>query len=425
MFIQATAMMCSLKQNRRSVKQGRLTLPACLLALLNLLASSLYAQNEHYIRGRAALQLGKHGKATACLQTAALQDPANADIAYYLGMALYADRDYAAACDAFLTAEKLRPGCACLQLARTETLLHHQERALYYLRLHLESKYRLAESDILLDPVLSGLEKETGWQQLWQEKEWYSEQDKMLGEARFLLERGEIPDAMNLLNALEKTGYRSAEAGFERGRVYARMHNPKAARKAFQEALKKDPKHIPTLEALAELEMAENEAGLAIPLWNRLLRQDPAFFPAYLRRAVSFSKDGKLRAAIGDLDFFLSCFPESDSVLYLKGKIYSEHGKHLDALKALNKALELSQNNAAYFLERGKAYAATGTHRYAYRDFAMALDLDPENGETWYEKGKVAEKLGDNDEACHAYRMAFSQGIHEAKELAGKLCKTP
>ena len=62
-------------------------------------------------------------------------------------------------------------------LAKTEVKLNHPEQALKYLRNHLSSRYKMPEDEIMLDEDLSQLEGTPGWQQLWNEKKWYSQED--------------------------------------------------------------------------------------------------------------------------------------------------------------------------------------------------------------------------------------------------------
>ena len=68
-------------------------------------------------------------------------------------------------------------------LAKTEVKLNHPEQALKYLRIHLSSRYKKNEEEILLDEDLSALEGTSGWQQLWNEKKWFSNEDKEFQEA--------------------------------------------------------------------------------------------------------------------------------------------------------------------------------------------------------------------------------------------------
>ncbi len=74
-----------------------------------------------------------------------------------LGLCHFNMNNFPAAREAFYEAEKRREGMGSLYLAKTEVKLNHPELALKYLRIHLSSRYKIPEKEILLDPDLSQL----------------------------------------------------------------------------------------------------------------------------------------------------------------------------------------------------------------------------------------------------------------------------
>jgi tetratricopeptide (TPR) repeat protein len=301
--------------------------------------------------------------------------------------------------------------------------LGHPELALKYLREHLESPYRVTEKELLLDEDLSGLHRKEGWQQLWNEKEWYSNDDKQFQEALFMGNHGEALEAINVLNRLEKQGYERSQVLAEKARLYAELGNPKAAREAWEDAVKSDVRNLDARFNLSKCRMEDGDMDEAIQGLSQVIRQQPYRFEAYLLRADARSASGQLAGALDDLDFYLTYFPGEYEAYYRKGLIQYEHGRYLDAIQSFNRALEGDAGKAAYYFARGLTYARTGTTRYAEKDMSMALDLDPYDGKIWFEKGKVSWELGHAEDACHCYRKALQFGIHEAGGLIEKRCK--
>jgi tetratricopeptide (TPR) repeat protein len=171
------------------------------------------------------------------------------------------------------------------------------------------------------------------------------------------------------------------------------------------------------------VQAADGDAEVAVEELDRVIRQDPARFDAYVQRAEARSQTGDLTGAMSDMMLYLTYFPKDDSALYRQGLIQFQHGKYLDAIQSFNRSLALNKGEAAYYFARGRTYAATGTTRYADKDMSMALDLDPLNGEIWFEKGKLADQLGVVGNACYCYRKAYQYGIFEAGELINKRCR--
>ncbi len=393
-----------------------------LLVLMGLTAFRGWGQADPYLSGRASMSRGDYHSAVIALDRALDEKKGDTGILYQLGICYFRLNNNAAAWDAFYEVEKRRKGMGSLYLAKTEVRLNHPELALKYLREHLSSDYKIPEKEILLDKELSSLEGKKGWQQLWNEKAWYSQEDKEFQEAQFLKENGAALEAINLLNKLEKKGYERSKVQAEKAEVYALLGNPKAARSELRSAIKSDVRNLDAAFRLASFQLEEGDAEEALLGLNRVIRQEPDRFEAYLLRAKAKSAQGDLPGAEKDLDLYLTYFPDHHQAHYQKGIIQYEHGKYLDAIQSFNRALEMDDGKANYYFARGRAYATTGTTIYAEKDMAMALDLDPYNGEIWFEKGKLLQRLGKQEDACFCYQQAFRYGVYEAGEILEKQC---
>jgi len=392
-------------------------------AMFLFLSALCYSQDDPYLEGRACMSVEKYDLAVSHLNEALRKNPGETEIFYQLGLSYFALQNYPDAWDAFYETEKRRKGKGSFYLAKCEVKLNHPQQALNYLKTHLSSRYKLSEAEILLDEDLASLDKLPGWQKLWEEKKWYSSGDKEYQEAMFLKKQGDLLEAINLLNKLEKQGYKRSLVQAEKAALYSDLGNEKAALSALESAVRSDVRNLDAAQQLALVQLEEGDAEEALALLNKVIRQDPARFDAYLQRAEAQSQTGDLSGAMEDVSLYLKYFPDNDEAIYRKGMIQYEHRKYLDAIQSFNAALELEQGKAEYYYARGRTYASTGTIRYAYKDMSLALDLDPLNGEIWYEKGSLANELGDRIDACHSYQKAYQYGIFKAGEFLNKNCK--
>jgi tetratricopeptide (TPR) repeat protein len=382
-----------------------------------------FGQTDHYLSGRACMDVGSYDSALFHLEKALEKNPGSANLYYQLGISFFTLNRFPDARDMFYEAEKRRKGMGSFYLAKSEIKLNHSQQALKYLRIHLSSRYKKSESEILLDDDISTLEGLPGWQELWNEKRWYNSRDKDFQDAMFLKDQGDYLEAINVLNNLEKQGYKKSVVQSEKAVIYQELGNIKASRSTLKSAVKSDARNLDALQQLAVIQLADGDAEEAVEGLNKLIRQDPARFEAYLQRGEALSQTGDLNAALSDMELYLSYFPESDSAFYRKGLIQFQNGKYLDAIQSFNRSLTLNKGEAAYYFARGRTYAATGTTRYAEKDMSMALDLNPLNGEIWYEKARLDEQLGNVESACHCYQKAFQYGIFEAGEEFNKRCE--
>lgn len=391
-------------------------------ASLLLLHLQGWGQVDPFLAGRACMIQEKYDSALVYLKQANELDQEKRSILMNLGICHYKMRNFPAARESFYEAEKRWEGLGSFYLAKTEVRLNHPQQALKYLRIHLSSRYKLTEREILLDPDLSELDGGPGWKQLWNEQAWYSEDDASFQEAQFLVENGEKLEAINILNELEKNKYKKSLVQEEKAKIYTSLGNLKAAQSSLKSAVKSDTRNVDALLALSALQLEKGEFEEAILSLNGVIRREADRFEAYLLRATARSSSGLLSSAIEDLDLYLLYFPHEHEVRYQKGLFLYEHGKYLDAIPAFNRALEMDSGKAEYYFARGLTYAATGTDRYADKDMSMALDLDPYNGEIWLEKGKLDAKMGEKSAACNCFKKAHQYGIFEAAELMEKTC---
>ncbi len=382
-------------------------------------------QVDPYLAGRACMVQGYFDSAVVLFNNALEINPGKTEILYHLGIAYFNLIDNPAARNAFYETEKRQKGMGTFYLAKTEVRLKHNELALKYLRDHLASRFRLPEQEIVLDEELSRLVGEPGWRELWNEKDWYSPEDKEYQEALFLKENGDALEAINLLNRLEKQGYQRSMVQAEKAGIYSQLGNSRAARSALESAVKSDVRNLDALFRLAAYQVKDGDLDEALTGLDRVIRQQPARFEAYLIRAEARSMNLDLTGSLEDIALYLTYFPNSHEAYYQRGMIQYTHRRYLDAIQSFNRALEMDSGIAAYYFARGRTYASTGTTRYAERDMSMALDLDPYNGEFWFERGKLTEKLGDPERACYCYRKAFQYGVFEAGEILDKKCNWP
>ncbi len=396
-------------------KQGLLTA----LLMVSVLG---FGQVDPYLAGRACMSQQLYDSAVFHLEKALQQNPGDTDIRMQLGLSFYELNKFPAARENFYEVEKRRQGMGSFYLAKTEVKLNHPEQALKYLRIHLSSRYKKPEHIVLLDNELSTLEGSNGWQQLWNEKKWYNSADKQYQEAMLLKERGDHLEAINLLNKLDKQGYKRSEVKAVKAMIYKELGNEKATHSELKSSVKSNVRNLDAVQQLAQYQVEEGVADEAVMALSRVIRQDPARFDAYLQRAEARSLVADLSGAMEDMEIYLTYFPTEDQAIYKKGLIQYENGKFLDALQSFNHALELDKGKAEYYFARGRTYASTGTTRYANKDMSMALDLDPLNGEIWFAKGRLSEKLGNRLDACHCFQKAFQYGIFEAGEFVDRNC---
>lgn len=105
-----------------------------------------------------------------------------------------------------------------------------------------------------------------------------------------------------------------------------------------------------------------------------------------------------------------------------KGNIQLDLKKYKEALKLLDKAVELDVDNGEAYAYRGMAKYNLKDLKGALVDYNKALEIIPDYGEVYDLRGIVKAELGDKTGACEDWNQAFNFGFNKAAELIERYC---
>ena len=106
------------------------------------------------------------------------------------------------------------------------------------------------------------------------------------------LRRNDTKAAFSAIDAIEKKMPDSAVPFQMRGQIYLRQRDLAAARKNFEQALTKDPKYLPSVGSLAQMDLADNKADAAKARYQALLKTDPKNVRAMMALAEITRRSG-------------------------------------------------------------------------------------------------------------------------------------
>ncbi len=197
------------------------------------------------------------------------------------------------------------------------------------------------------------------------------------------------------------------------------------AEKTFNDALKANPKHTPSMLYLAQIALARKDMDTAISMLNRVTANDPKLTTAwhqltsaYLRRASSSTDEAKAnadylgairagealtrlrsdeetvglyaRALIGAQQYAraataLEPVAAKDSVsgitLYLLGLSYSRANNFPKAIAALERAIAKTPNDTNAYRELGYDYEKSKQYPKAFATYEKALKIAPDDAD--------------------------------------------
>jgi len=252
----------------------------------------------------------------------------------------------------------------------------------------------------------------------------------------------------------------NADRYFTRGRVKREVKNTSEAVLDFKKALELNPKNgdIHFFLALAQFEnnnfdRAAKSNTKAIELLTSYTSQ------VYLNRAQCYTRVGKYKLAIQDLDSVIVLKDNNLATAYrdrgqVKLNISDKKGAledfkklaeitpkdaqlkwdigqlsytieaYEDALAYYSKAMEMSKDNGAQlYMVRGETFEKLKLYEGAITDYSMAIELNNQQPNAYYSRGQANARMGNMKAACSDWTRASELGHIEAKNVIVYNCE--
>ncbi|MBN2345937.1 MAG: tetratricopeptide repeat protein [Candidatus Aminicenantes bacterium] len=191
------------------------------------------------------------------------------------------------------------------------------------------------------------------------------------------------------------------------------------AERSLSEALKKDPRLVPAMNALALVYVYRREFPKAVPLLERLLRLQPAFHDAHNLLGTIYTEQGRYELAKENLLIAANAqeyqTPENSfanlAVLEIKFEKYES------ALRYAEKGLMLNRHFAPLYNLKGLALENLNRIEEAAENYDRALALLTTPDPAYLvNSARVAARLGDRKKALDQLELAISRVQDDAQK---------
>jgi len=153
---------------------------------------------------------------------------------------------------------------------------------------------------------------------------------------------------------------------------------------------------------------------------ERVIELEPGSYPAYFQLAKSEHALGEHAKAIGHLDMATGVKADFAEGYALRADIYLSMEKAEDALKDIEKVIELSPEDETAYLLRGRIHEQLGHPAAALDDYQKALELNPFNEESYLLAGHILTDQGKHEETLALFDEAIEQIEGSAKIYAAR-----
>ena len=376
--------------------------------------------NEMYLHAQADMLRERYAEAGQRILSIPIRERSSA-MYFTLGESFYFAGDYAESARYFAAADSARSNPeALLYAARAHAMMQQPAQSVEWLQKYLSQRDKLAESDLLLDPVFEKIERSREWRELWN-RDWYNAADRREAEATLLLKRNRHIDALSIIDAEIA---RSSTARFHalRAKVYETMEQFEPAHESAQTAVRlrtNNPEYFVNAANIAVLAM---KFDVALENINRAIRLEPYQLELYLQRADILRMNQRYDEARNDINFYFKYLPDDTNAIFKMGMAETDAGNHLAGIEYFTRLIDNDKTSPEYFIARANARIKSNDYAQANFDLSQALDLDPMLPEAWHKKGITLHQENKLEDACYYWRRALGMGQREAAEFIYRFC---
>ncbi len=153
----------------------------------------------------------------------------------------------------------------------------------------------------------------------------------------------------------------------------------------------------------AERDLARRDYAESVKDFDRAIALGPKGTPGeelpWYGKGASLILLGRYEEALRAIDRALDLNPHNEVAWLNKGNALTKMGRLIDALRCFNAAIKVNPAYEVAWNNKGNTLARLGHHEEALACYERALEIDPEYRGAWANKGFVLTKLGRYDEA--------------------------
>lgn len=170
----------------------------------------------------------------------------------------------------------------------------------------------------------------------------------------------------------------------DRASLYMRLDNRDRALVDYSDVLDLNPDHTEALFFRAYIYSQRHDYKNARQDYERLLKLEPTNEEAQVGLILVNDNDNRHHEAMEQIDALIHLKPDHAILYAVRGGMRQQRKDYEMALRDLNKAIELDEQNPDYYVSRALLYLDMGKRKYARQDGRTAISLGADaNGLTY------------------------------------------
>lgn len=161
----------------------------------------------------------------------------------------------------------------------------------------------------------------------------------------------------------------------------------------------------------------------ALPLSEKLLKENPHDFAAHYNHAVISFHLKKYEDALQDYRFLYQAVPDNAEYPFQIGNVYENMDSLKKATEYYTKAINITNKDFLYFFKRGTCYLKLEWYNEAIRDFDRSIQLNEAHHNSLHNRGIAYYKNNEKEKACEDWCQALLLGNPHSASHLDRNCK--
>ena len=233
--------------------------------------------------------------------------------------------------------------------------------------------------------------------------------------ATFLLDKGDISQALAELQAVVTGAPNNAVSRYNLGRAHAARGEYEQARQQFQKAIDLKPNYVLARLAMAQLQVARGEFDAALKTAEAVLQIDKGNVNARLLESAALMGLKKFGDSRVMLDTMLKTNPSSPDVLFQLGVVNLAENRYKEAEDAFRRSYQLNPANSRGLMGIVETDMAQSKPEEAMKMLQGESDKAPGRMDLLLAMANVAVRAGKYDFAIQTYDRMLGQADKSVK----------
>jgi tetratricopeptide (TPR) repeat protein len=238
--------------------------------------------------------------------------------------------------------------------------------------------------------------------------------DRHREEALMFLEKGEVAEAKEKMEAALKIAPEIAENHFLMGRVKIAMRNSQEALKEFaiDDSLKLATSDLFLYQGIANYFSGYSDA--ALESYGKAIKLNDRDYKIFYNRALLYIDQEKYDNAMTDLNTAIDLKSDVAEAYLQRAIISFENEKFKNCISDCDNALKIKPEMADAYYYRAMGNGSSGNDDKAINDFSKAIELNPNHDNALSRRGSAKFLSGNKKGACIDWEKARDLGNEEA-----------